>query len=120
MTDTQNVVRSKRGYHPCDYQTYLDLKQYHGLLYRAYCQHRRMVTWANKTKNRKGPEPHYYPPLTVRLRFAEYGGLNLYMHVLSQYTRARRPVDSIEDVHPLDLPVNWREQSVALRSYYAE
>lgn len=129
MTATQPAVfSSKWGFHPCDHQTHLQLKEYHWVLYRAYCQYRRWLTWHNKTKRRTGAEPACVERLKVHIKnayedhyeFARHGhprnGPNLYAHVLEQYRRARRPAATAEAVLPLDLPLGWREHLEQLRT----
>lgn len=123
---TVTAHQSRHGFHPCDYETLLCLKEYHILLYRAYCQYKRLATWTNKTVHRSGPRPPYVPELvtlspTGAVTFARHGGRygpNLYLHVLAQYSAARRPRTSPGDVTPLDLPDDWKGQLDELRKVY--
>jgi hypothetical protein len=119
--------RSRWGYHACSYQTYLELKQYHQLLYRAYCQHKRWLAWARKTVKRTGPEPQHQAKLSVPnhltgshqfVRYGDRSGPNLYLHLLQQYRVARHPYPTQAEVPPLDLPEDWRDRLGELTAVY--
>ena len=119
--------KSRHGYHPCDYQTLLKLKQYTWCLYRAYCRHKRAVTWQNKTVYWSGPKPVVHPLLSSagpdgKLEFAHLRvgreNVNLYFHVLDQYRAARRPVATVEEVVPLDLGPDWLEKLPVLVEFH--
>lgn len=124
---TPVVHSSKWGYHPCDYATLLSIKQYHRLLYRAYCEYKRLVAWTNKTVYQTGTRPPVADPVTTigqdgAVSFARHGhpyhGENLYLHVLHQYRQARRPRAEGTDVAPLDLPYGWKDQLTELHRVY--
>lgn len=119
--------QSRYGYHPCDYQTLLKLKQYTWCLYRAYCRHKRAVAWQNKTVYRSGPQPIVHPLLSSvgpngKLEFAclriGHEDVNLYFYVLNQYREARRPVATAEEVAPLNLSPDWLEKLRVLTEFH--
>lgn len=118
------TFKSSRGYHPCDWETYCKLKEYHRLLLRAHIARKRWLTWNRKTKRRGPVEPRQFTdllredPWTGCREFAKYEGVNLYLHVLLQYQLARRPRQLVESVAPLRLPDDWQDQLVKLSEFY--
>lgn len=131
-TTTNEIHESKYGFHPCDRETCLKLKEAHRILLRAYRDVKRFIRWDNKLPhNRKGERPCCPKLIEVghhRLDkhefygrgFARYGTKNLYLHVLHQYEKARRPKPTPEEVEPLDLPANLDEIVEKLREFYKE
>lgn len=125
------------GYHPCDFETFLKLKEAHGLLLRAYRDCKRFLRWENKLPdNRNGEEPkcpHFmltsgYHRLDKHVFYgtgfmdAKVNGtpLNYYLCVLRQYQNARRPKATPEEVIPLELPVDFDAIIAQLKEFYAE
>lgn len=132
-TETTKVYESRWGFHPCDRETCQKLKEAHKLLLRAYRDCKRNIRWNNKDpQNQKGPEPkapkdfieHGYHRLDKKefygLGFRRYGRSNLYLHVLHQYQKARRPAPNPHAVEPLDLPADFDKIVEELRKFYAE
>lgn len=135
-TAVSTVCRSRWGFHPCNYEEFLKLKEAHGLLYRAYRDVKRFIRWDDRLPhNRTGSRPSCptafistgYHRLDkhafcgrgfVDCKVREGFSRNLYLHMLHQYEKARRPVASPEDVEPLDLPDNLNEIVEKLREYY--
>jgi hypothetical protein len=137
MTTKQQIHETRWGFVPCDYETYLKLKKAHKLLLRAYQDCKRNIRWNNKEpQNQKGPEPrapkdfieHGYHKLDKKhfygLGFRRVSGpgwqKNLYLHILEQYQKARRPVEKPEDVQPLNLPADLDEIIERLEQFYGE
>lgn len=123
--------KSRWGYHPCSYEDFLKLKLTHKLLLRAYCDVKRWVRWYHKEpQNRKTEEPvhpsflvhHGYHRVNERVfygcGFAQYQNQNLYLHVLEQYQRARKPVATPAEVLPLNLPTGYEEIIKKLEAFY--
>lgn len=133
MTTTQQVYESRWGYHPCNYETCLELKKAHKLLLRAYRDAKRNIRWNRKQpQNQKGPEPRApkdfiesgYHRLDKKsfygLGFRRYNGRNLYLHILEQYQKARRPQPNPHAVEPLDLPKDLDQVIERLEQFYGE
>ena len=120
------TYQSRWGFHPCDRDTLLNLKEYHRLMLRAFRQYRRWAAWDRKTVHRVGPEPAYFIDLTFndgwsdRRQFLRFGPerRNLYHQVLSEYRAARTPKADAASVAPLDLPPGWEAQLEALRAWF--
>jgi hypothetical protein len=131
-TITPEIHKSSWGFHPCDRETCKKLKEGHRLLLRAYCDVKRYIRWDKKDTQNQGQEPvapkdfieYGYHRLDKRefygYGFRKYGRDNLYLHVLHQYQRARRPVEHPVDVAPLDLPHDFDKIVEGLREFYAE
>jgi hypothetical protein len=115
MSTVENAVFQDRrgGYHPCDYETYLALKDAHKLYLRAYRDDLKWKRWDRKTVRRVGPEPALSP-------FVLRGDdpAPIYHELLDVYRRARRPVEKPEDVVPIP-PILWRETANFIRAHYA-
>jgi hypothetical protein len=122
---TARVFKSRWGYHPCDRETFLELKEYHKLMLAAFRRYRRWAAWDRKTVHRVGPEPRKVERLTFKDRwsgqtlFATFEDANLYRVVLRQYRNARRPVADPSRVEPLNLPDGWRAEIETLRAELA-
>ena len=132
-TQPQQVFESRWGFHPVSREDCLKLKEAHKLLLRAYRDVKRNIRWNHKEpQNQKGPEPKapkdfiesgyhqldkktFYGP-----GFRKYKGKNLYLHVLHQYQKARRPAPNPHAVEPLDLPADLDKIVAELRKFYAE
>jgi hypothetical protein len=122
--------RSRWGWHAVGREAFLQVKEYHRLLYRAFRQHRRWEAWDRKTVHRTGPEPVQAVEFTAvdrwsgRRLFLKFGdpidGPTLYHHVLAEYRKARRPVARPEMVEPLDLPQGWATQLEKLRAHFED
>lgn len=111
-TITQPVFKSKWGFHPCSREDCLKLKEIHRLLLQACRDAMRNIRWHNKDPhNRKGPEPKGPSHLV---------GKNLYLQVLREYQKARRPVLTVYDVESLNLPQNLDSIVSALKEFYAK
>lgn len=121
MSTATVAVKGRFGYHPCSKEEFLKLKEAHKLLHRAYCNCKRYVRWYNKDEhNRKGPEPDAMAELIDGLHNNKRtfkNGLsflycpakrinNYYFHILREYQHARRPVETPEQVLPLDIPAS--------------
>lgn len=138
MSTATTVHESKRGFHPCDHETFLKLKEAHKLLLRAYRDVKCFIRWDDKLPhNRKGSKPRC-PADFIEIGFHQldkhsFTGRgfarcrdslgrtrNLYLHVLHEYQKARRPKARPEDVEPLDLPADLDEAIEKLREFYAE
>lgn len=134
-TTVAEVHQSRFGYHPCDYQTFLKLKEAHWLLYRAYCQCKRFRNWDCKY-NKDRPEPPY-PKHFLELgmhrldkhSFYGYGfrryhccgsAENYYLHILRQYRKARMPQPTPELVLQLDIPADLDAVVADLKEYFNE
>lgn len=60
MINTQEqVFKSKRGYHPCTYETFLKLKQIKKEYYKFLKDFHQYVRWNRKTVNQKGVAPAF-------------------------------------------------------------
>lgn len=131
MQQTTTVCEGRWGYHPCDYPTFLRLKEAHGLLLRAYRDCKRRIRWDMKdSHNRKGEQP------TAPVDFLEWGwhrldkncfsglgfrrfkGQNYYLKVLREYRSARIPRPTPDEVIPLDLPEDLEDVIAELREFY--
>lgn len=133
-----NVHEARFGYHPCDHEMYLKLKEAHRLLLRAYCDCKQSLRWNNKAEhNRQGTEPTCpdfmlssgYHRLDKHMfwgtgfcdtQMPDGTTLNYYLCVLRQYQNARRPQSNPEDVVPLVLPADFDKVVADLKAYYNE
>ena len=138
LTTETKIHQSKWGYHPVSHEDFLKLKEAHGLLLRAYRDTKRNKRWCNKdSQNRRGKEPKcpefmteygyhildertFYGHGFLRCRDSNGAYQNYYLHILRQYRKARKPVDTPEAVEPLDLPGNFDEIIEKLREFYSE
>lgn len=133
MTITRQVHESRWGFYPCDHDMFLKLKEAHWLLLRAYRDCKQNIRWNNKLpENRKGSEPRAPKDFIERgfhkldkkqfsgPGFRRYKGRNLYLHVLEQYQKARRPQPNADDVEPLDLPEDLDAIVERLKQFYGE
>ena len=100
-------VDRRGGYHPCDYETHLALKEFHRILFKDRCRTKRRDCWRAKTVYRCGKEPQCVGT-----------SKDLYAWVLTEYSRSRRPAES--PPKELDLPKNWRAQYDEYVSFYAQ
>src|SRR5262249_41336028 len=92
---TVTTCKSRWGFHPCNYETYLKLRRLH----KAFWEGRRLLArwqrWsARLPKNRAGPEPAV--PAVYREVCAS--------PVVAEFHAARHGVPRPEDVRPLGLP----------------
>lgn len=53
FTPRKNVYRSKWGFHPCDYDTYIKLKKLRGYFYMALSRHRAWERWHRRLPKNK-------------------------------------------------------------------
>jgi hypothetical protein len=130
--------RSRWGWHACDHATYLEVKEYHKLLYRSLRQHNRWVAWDNKTVYKAAVEPasecchqtateaaagdgrrsHRFPGQRTR------ADLPVYARVLAAYRALRMPCvtasEAVAAAEASPLPLGWRLQLADMRAYYAE
>lgn len=135
ITAIETTYSSKWGFHPCDRDTILKLKETHRLLLKAYRDVKRFIRWDDKmSHNRKGECPRC-PPDMIEIGmhklnkhwfygrgFLRYKNTqqNLYLYVLHQYEKARRPKSTPEVVEPLCLPENLDKIIEELREFYAK
>lgn len=146
MATATTTHQSRWGYHPCDYQSFLKLKEAHKLLLDAIRRVRAWERWDNKDpqnrvdwevirddsgrkigKRPSGPRPEPLAPVflryrfsmpeIVRLQFAVQQAPNLYEAVLLAYQQARTPVASPSHVKPLILPHDLDEIVTALQRW---
>jgi hypothetical protein len=88
--------RSRWGYHPCDYETFLKLRRVHKAYHEGLRLLARWRRWrAKMPHNRRGPEPAV--PGVIRKVCAA--------PVVEAYQAARRPAEAPEMVRPLDIRV---------------
>lgn len=60
-TEEKIEHKSRWGYHPCDYQTYVKLRKLHKLMWRMMRQLGRYRSWDRKLPQNQGPEPKVCP-----------------------------------------------------------
>lgn len=131
MTTMQ--AKSRWGYHSVSYEEFLELKEAHKLLLRAYIDVKRYLRWSNKKEcNRKGKEPiackecieYGYHRLNEKTfyghGFLRYYNQNLYLHVLRLYQIARKPVATESEVVHIDIPRNLKTIIESLRVFYQD
>ncbi len=136
VSTVEGVYQSRWGFHPCSYEEFLELKEAHKLLLRAYCDFKRHRRWGRKMEhNRSGPEPKFpgflaefgYQKLDKHFdsgfvfassKDREGVKRNFYLQFLEEYRLARTPQEKAEDVRPLYLPDNWRDLIEKLRGFY--
>lgn len=119
MSSETTVFRSRRGFHPCDYQLFLKLKYLHKWYWQTlYDFHRWHRWWRKEEQNRVGPEPAYCPTFVEertwckRVRTHGQNGFKVYprivvdLGVVSLYQDARMP--QAEPVQPLDAATRER------------
>ncbi len=62
MATTTNPLRSRWGFHPCDYDLYLKLRRLHKWYWQTVYDFHRWHRWRRKEEqNRRGPEPRHCP-----------------------------------------------------------
>ena len=62
MNPTTTVYRSRWGYHPCNHELFLKLKQLHNWYWQTLYDFHRWHRWFRRLEpNRVGPEPRYCP-----------------------------------------------------------
>jgi hypothetical protein len=112
------VYRSRWGWHPCDYTTFKELKEFHRLILRDFIASRRFERWSAKLPQhrirRLKDGSHVGIPEPQRLGTDR----REYAWALTEYQEARRPKPTPDDVRPLDLPHGWQEKAEALRAFY--
>lgn len=125
QTTEQPTHQSRWGFHPCDHETFRDLKEFHKLLLRDLRATRRYERWSaklphNRVRRTYGPgrillktEPTPEPKCVGTER-------DVYLWVLAEYRNARKPQATLEAVAPLDLPAKWRTSLEKLTAFYAE
>jgi hypothetical protein len=118
-TTTATVHESRWGWHPCDYATFLEIKAYHRLLLQDLRATRRRERWEAKRphnrvrvpKGRVGERAPIPEPRCCGTRPDRYAW------VLTEYRDLRRPAATPEEVKPLDLPRDWRQDHERLRAF---
>lgn len=104
------VHRSRWGYHNCDKETFLEIKELHRYALHDLRATLRNERWHAKMEhNRQGPEPKCSG--TTR----EY-----YAWVLLEYQYARNPYWAPTVVQPLRLPLKWRSDLKELREFHGD
>ena len=106
MKSPSNTLRSKWGFHPCDYQWFLKLKSLHRWYWQTvYDFHRWHRWWRKEPQNRVGPEPKLASafvknePWLKPVRVHGADGVRVYPKtvvdhgIVVLYQRARRPQD---------------------------
>lgn len=137
------TYQSKYGYHPCDYETFLKLKEAHLLFLRAYRDIRAYERWERK-RNAEGEAPKHpsfvanygwfyrshkarkegrvFYGWTVDCGKVQLGWANIelqfYEQLLEQHRNARTPKATAEEVTPLELPDNFWEIVEKLKGFY--
>jgi len=123
-----NAVKGRFGFHPCDYQTYLKLKQLKKRFWETVYASARYDRWHNKfPHNRKGAEPAKYCPLIGNRVFGSRGKNELGYQVwgkipnkldqklLDLFEQARMPLPEADvkvfDAHQLQI-INETYQKV--------
>jgi hypothetical protein len=107
------------GWHPCDHATFLEIKAYHRLSLQDLRATRRRERWEARlphnrvSKGRAGagertpiPEPQCCGTRPDR-----------YAWVLTEYRNLRRPAAAPEEVKPLDLPRDWKQDHERLLAF---
>lgn len=108
MSTVVKTYKSRWGYHPVDYSTFIELKQAHKLFLQAMRDWRKNSRWTAKDKqNRIGEEPKT-PPVFISVQ--------MYQHVLTEYRNARYPVSTPEEVKPLNF--KFETQLKELQAFY--
>jgi hypothetical protein len=114
------VFASRWGFHPCDRQSLLEIKEYHRLLLRDVAATRRYERWEARLPHnrvRRTRDGSLVPAPAPRCVGTDR---RTYLWVLGEYREARKPAATAEAVRPLDLPRNWRAGFDALREFYRE
>ena len=131
----QTVYKSRWGYHPCDYETFLKLKELNKLFEKSKQDAKNWYRWARKQEhNRRGSEPQIdprfcelpeKPPSVVWMDAPPNGPFQLrdgsgyayfpdnhlksvvvrHHDIAEAYRRARTPVSSPDAVPSLGVPV---------------
>lgn len=113
-----DVYQSRWGFHACDRETFLEIKEYHRFALRDRKATRRREQWSAKLphnrvcKLRDGTRIPRPEPRALGTDGPTYSW------VVSEYGRVRRPQPDPEDVQPLDLPRGWRDRLAELRAFY--
>lgn len=120
-TVTENTVNQrtfldgKTVYYSTSYEQYLRLKRLHGILLRAWTDHKRLARWQNKTVHRKGPQPGHNEAVSKIVNghpcffipgFTLFGK-DLYLKVLESYRLARIPHATPNTAVPPYFPWEW-------------
>lgn len=122
MSTVQQVYESRWGFHPCDHDQFLELKEAHKLVLRALRDCKRNTRWSRKfPHNRKGPEPKAVKSFDdatglrrdIKLR-------SYYYKVLAEYRNARYPKPNSHAVQAMDLPRDFEDVVKELKKFYAE
>jgi hypothetical protein len=124
MNTATTVIKSRWGFHPCDYEFFLKLKRLHKWYWQTvYDFHRWHRWWRKEPQNRTGPEPSYCRAFVEDkiwrkpVRMHGEDGFRLYPKsvvdrgVVSLYQAARMP--QAEPVQPFDT-----ETRAAIESLY--
>ena len=137
------IHKSCFGYHPCDHETFLKLKEAHLLFLRALRDIRAYERWERKQEP-EGEAPTY-PSFVCqcgyfyRSRLAQERGqmfygytvgcegerlswgsceVQFYERLLEQYRNVRAPRATPEEVKPLDLPDDFWKTVEKLKGFY--
>jgi hypothetical protein len=116
---SQQTHQSRWGFHPCDRETYLALKEFHRLTLRDRRMTRARERWLTKLPhnrvrlNRDGTRTPTPEPQALGTDGPSYAW------VLAEYQNARRPQSTPEAVRSLDLPQGWAKRSDELAAFYA-
>lgn len=113
------VYKSRWGFHPVSYATFCKLKELKKWYFQTVYSVARWSRWDRKTVHQKGPEPSYCPLFVLDQMYVhkytnkeghearKYFPKTLRDHgVLAAFEQARRPVETPEEVRPLQLDLD--------------
>ena len=102
---TQNVVKGKFGFYPCEWETYRKLKRLNYLAFLHRKAEKAHARWENKDpKNRFAVEPKQgCPRLRERVKTGKWETTPLVDIIYNDYREARYPKATAEEVKPLFL-----------------
>ena len=107
--NNMTVYKGRWGWYPCDYDIYLEVKEFHKLSLRDVQATRRKERYLAKMKhNRKGIEP---PPALGM-------SIETYKWILEEYRKIRYPKPTAETVTSINLPRKWKNDLADLRDHY--
>ncbi len=136
MTTIQNVNQSRWGFHSCNRETFLKLKKLQNFYWKALRkqaewnrwnrkepQNRLLRKWFRNEKNQKTgfeiigpkPEPKVYPVFKKWKNYYLPDGSHALddMGVLADYTNARTPRKTLEEVKPLKFSIEKIDKMIS-------
>jgi len=118
MLATQEIHKSRWGYHPCDYHTFVKLKEIHKYFWKTVRDSHRWKRWDRKTVYQSPNEPKVCPYF---LKGKHKHPFYLDWTIREDYQNARYARGKVENVKPLSMtPEEIGELVVKVRAWFNE